>query len=102
MRSIALTAAALATILVIGDGAPASAQVNCNAAPHGPARARCYGQLSQMWAEQSRNYNNIARDQYRQHQQIGRVLGRAPLVGRYAGPAWNAPRAAYQLRYGRP
>jgi hypothetical protein len=91
--------APVALVLVGGVLAtPASAQVNCNAAPHGQARANCYAREAQIWREQSRLQNDIARQQYQQHQQIGRALRHAPLIGRYAAPAWNAPRTIYNFR----
>ncbi len=80
----------------------ASAQVNCNVLPHGQARANCYARESQIYQQQSQYYNGIAQDQYRQHQQIGRVLRQAPIFGGYAAPAWNAPRYIHNYRYGRP
>ena len=97
--SIATSSVAMVTMLVCQS---AAAQVNCNSAPHGQARANCYNRESQIYAEQSRNYNSIARDQFRQHQQVGQALRRAPLIGQYAAPAWNAPRYIYQYRNGRP
>lgn len=85
-----LAAAALLSLVAMAECA--AAQVNCNALPHGAARANCYGREAQIYRQQSQDYGNIAQQQYRQHQQIGRALRHAPLIGRYAAPAWNAPR----------
>ena len=53
---------------------------------------------AQIYRQQSQAYNNIAQQQYRQHQQIGQALRYAPYIGRYAAPAWNAPRYVYDYR----
>lgn len=90
----ALSAASFA-IATLALAASASAQVNCNVLPHGQGRANCYGREAQIWRDQARAYNDIAAQQYRQHQQIGQALGAAPLIGKYAAPAWNAPRYGY-------
>jgi hypothetical protein len=66
--SLKIAPIALLGALVSGQ---ASAQVNCNALPHGPARANCYAQESRIYQRQSQYYNGIAQDQYRQHQQMG-------------------------------
>lgn len=76
----------------------ASAQVNCNVLPHGQARASCYGRQAEIYRQQAQAYNSIAQRQYQQHQQIGQALRFAPYVGRYAAPAWNAPRYIYDYR----
>jgi hypothetical protein len=80
----------------------AFAQVNCGAASSSQMRAWCYQQSARAYRQQSQQYNNIARGMYRQHQYIGRALGRAPVIGNYAGRAWNAPRYYYNYRYERP
>lgn len=69
-----LAAAALLATAAMTEGA--TAQVNCNALPHGAARANCYGREAQIYRQQSQDYGNIAQQQYRQHQQIGRALRR--------------------------
>jgi hypothetical protein len=80
----------------------ASAQVNCSAGRTSQIRAWCYQQSAQIYRQQSQAYANIARQQYQTHVNVGRYIGYAPLIGRYAAPAWNAPRAIYNMRYGRP
>jgi hypothetical protein len=80
----------------------ASAQVNCGAARTHEMRVWCYQQSMQIYRQQSQMYNDIARQQYRTHQNVGTALRYAPLIGRYAAPAWNAPRYYYDYRYGRP
>ena len=102
MRSFSTKLAAIAMLALASTAEGAAAQVNCNVLPHGTARANCYGREAQIYRQQSQAYNGIAQQQYRQHQQIGRALRAAPLIGRYAAPAWNAPRYVYTDRYGRP
>lgn len=101
-KAYALVLAAIIGATSISTTDTASAQVNCNVLPHGQARASCYGREAQIWRQQSDAYNAIARQQYGQHEQIGQALRYAPLIGRYAAPAWNAPRYYYTYRYGRP
>ena len=98
----AVLAGMIAGLAFLVTAGAASAQVNCNVLPHGSARANCYGQQAQIYRQQAQQYNAIAQQQYRVHQNVGTVIGRAPLIGRYAGPAWNAPRYIYNYRYGRP
>ena len=43
----------VAVILLVGFSGVASAQVSCEAIPHGPARTDCYLALSQFYREQS-------------------------------------------------
>jgi hypothetical protein len=91
---------------LIGAGAlvtadTASAEVNCGAASTHAMRVWCYQQSAQIYRQQSQMYNDIAQQQYRQHQQIGQALRYAPYIGRYAAPAWNVPRYIYDYRYGR-
>jgi len=98
--ALTTTGVGLFALLVFADAA--SAQVNCNVLPHGAGRANCYGRQAQIYREQSAAYNAIAQQQYRMHQRVGTALGYAPLIGRYAAPAWNAPRYIYTYRHGRP
>ena len=95
-------AAAAACAISLAAASGASAQVNCNVLPHGVQRANCYGQQSQIYGQLSQQYYGIARQQYQTHVAVGQALSAAPLIGRYAAPAWNAPRYIYNLRYGRP
>jgi hypothetical protein len=95
---LALAAGALA--LAAADSA--SAQVNCGAARTHEMRVYCYQQSARIYQQQSQAYHNIARRQYQMHENVGRVIGHAPVIGRYAAPAWNAPRVIYNMRYGRP
>lgn len=92
MLAFSLTAAAT----------PALADVNCNRAASPQMRAYCYNQMAQIYRQQQQQYEAIARQQYQMHQNIGRALRYVPVVGRYAAPAWNAPRYYYDYRYGRP
>jgi hypothetical protein len=98
----ALIAAAAFGLAFAFSGGGASAQVNCGAASTPQMRAWCYQQSARLYQRQSQQYNNIARQQWRQHERIGQALGHAPIFGDYAKPAWNAPRYIYQYRYGRP
>ena len=43
----------VAVILLAGFSGGASAQMSCDAMPHGPARTDCYLALSQFYREQS-------------------------------------------------
>jgi hypothetical protein len=88
-------AAAVIALAAFAGAENATAQVNCNVLPHGQARANCYGREAQIYRQQAQNYNDIANQQYRVHQQVGTALRAAPLIGRYAAPAWNAPRYVY-------
>jgi len=96
-RAIPIMAAAL-----LLSALPAMAQVNCKAAATRAGYIRCLQQQAQIYRESARNYNEIARDLYRMHRRTGRILRRAPIFGKYAAPAWNAPRYYYRFRYGRP
>ena len=89
--ALAITATAFIGTASLGAD-HAAAQVNCSSWPHGAARANCYRRQAEIYRQQSRDYNAIADGQYQQHRRIGRALRRAPIFGRYAAPAWNAPR----------
>lgn len=93
-------AAFLSTLTWAGD--VASAEVNCGVLTQSQARVSCYRAQADIYRRQAEDYNNIAREQYRMHERVGRGLRHAPIFGRYAAPAWNAPRYYYQYRYGRP
>ena len=81
---------------------PASAGVNCYAARSRSVLLNCLRQHEQIYRNQSRAYNDIARGQYNTHRRVGRYLKRAPYIGRSAARAWNYPRYYYRFRYGRP
>ena len=92
-----------ATAIWLVDLAPAAAQMaNCGAARTRQMYEWCLGQQAQIYRQQSDYYNNMARQQWRQHQNIGRTLKYAPLIGPSAQRAWNVPRYLYQFRYGKP
>jgi len=86
----------------------ASAQVNCGAARTPQMRAWCYGQSAQIYQQQSRAYNDIARWQWQQYQNAPRYVQPFRMVpggNAIVGPAiraWRAPGYYYQYRYGRP
>lgn len=88
----------LAIMILLVGTIPASAQVNCAAASP-QMRAWCYQQSARIYYEQSQAYNNIARQQYYMHQNIGRGLRYVPMIGRPVSRAWNAPRYYYNFRY---
>jgi hypothetical protein len=102
MRWTTLSAGAIGVVAHLTFGSAAFAQANCNVLPHGTGRANCYGQQAQIYREQSRAYNGIAREQYRMHERVGTALRYAPVFGRPAAAAWNAPRYIYTYRQGRP
>lgn len=104
-KSLAVRGMALVlfgVMAVAADSQPGQAQVNCGVLPHGQQRAACYGREAQIYRQQANQYNRIAQQQYQQHQQIGRALRYAPVIGPSAQQAWNAPRYVYQFGYGQP
>ena len=86
----AVAAAALGALL---PTAASAQQSPCYYYQHGdPRRIDCLRQEERNARQYQYDQEDIARDLEREHSNIGRDLSRAPLVGRYAGPAWDAPR----------
>ena len=102
----------LGAVIGLASATAASAQANCGAARTPQMRAWCYQQQAEIYRQQQQTYNDIARQQYRQHQRWGEALEfygtvRGPhtpdgFAAGMAGRAWNAPRYYYDYRYGRP
>jgi len=89
-----------------------SAQVNCGAA-RSPAMYRwCLQQQQKIYEQEAEAYNDIARQQYLEHQRIGQGLqyygqmrgygSPDGTIARWGAKAWNAPRYYYNYRYGEP
>jgi hypothetical protein len=101
MRKSALSIAAGTTFLVLAHTQASAQMANCGMASSPQMRQWCYQQQMMIYRQQQQYYNNMARQQWQQHENMGRALRAAP-GGQYSAPAWNAPRYMYQYRYGRP
>lgn len=91
-----ITAAAALTGAALTMALPSIAfaqQSPCYYYEHGdPRRIDCLRQEERNARQSWRDQEDIARSLERDHRNIGRGLRRAPTIGPYAGPAWDAPR----------